>query len=172
MEPPAAPAHPDQVGQSEAAANVNSGAVERTEILPGGTLGVAPTAGSTQTQPAGSQVAGDRAAASPAQAIIVTISGRESPQLSPPNVNIKVGQVVEWVNSSSAVQELIANPSRATQPSNATLPASAQPFDSGFLRPGHSFRYRFSVPGEYRYLCKVNSLNSSTHASGEVVVEP
>jgi plastocyanin len=172
MEPPAAPTHPDQVGQSEAAANVNSSAVERTEILPGGTLGVAPTVGSTQIQPAAAQVAEGGAATSPAQAIIVTIGGRELPQLSPPHVNIKVGQVVEWLNSSGAVQEVIANPARATQPSNATLPAGAKPFDSGFLHPGQSFRYRFSIPGRYGYLCKVNSFNGSKRVSGEVVVEP
>ena len=42
----AAPAHPDQVAQSEAAANVNSSAVERTEIRPGHALGVGSSAGS------------------------------------------------------------------------------------------------------------------------------
>lgn len=42
----AAPAHPDQVAQSEAAANVNSSAVDRTEIRPGHALGVDSSAGS------------------------------------------------------------------------------------------------------------------------------
>lgn len=40
LEAPAAPSHAEQVGQSEAAANVNASSVERTEILPGVTLGV------------------------------------------------------------------------------------------------------------------------------------
>jgi hypothetical protein len=55
VELPAAPAHPDQVAQSEAAANVNSTAVERTEILPGKTLGVAPRA-SKETQAGAAQI--------------------------------------------------------------------------------------------------------------------
>ncbi len=39
--PEAAPLHPEQFGQSQAAADVNASAVERTEILPDHTLGVA-----------------------------------------------------------------------------------------------------------------------------------
>jgi|SRR5579872_813367 len=40
VEAPAAPQYPEQVGQSEAAANMDAKSVERTEILPGTTLGV------------------------------------------------------------------------------------------------------------------------------------
>lgn len=39
-EQPAAPTHPDQVAQSEAAADVNASSVDRTEILPDHALGV------------------------------------------------------------------------------------------------------------------------------------
>lgn len=39
-EQPAAPARPEQVAESEAAANTNASSVERTEILPGHALGV------------------------------------------------------------------------------------------------------------------------------------
>jgi hypothetical protein len=55
VESPAAPARADQVAQSEAAANMNSSTVERTEILPGDALGTRPTAGSTATQSGGNQ---------------------------------------------------------------------------------------------------------------------
>lgn len=40
LEPVTAPPHPEQVGQSEAAADVSASSVERTEILPENTLGV------------------------------------------------------------------------------------------------------------------------------------
>lgn len=46
---PAAPADPEQAGQSEAAAAVDAGAVERTEILPGKTLGVSGLGGAAKT---------------------------------------------------------------------------------------------------------------------------
>lgn len=170
-EPPAAPAHPDQVAQSEAAANVNSSAVERTEILPGATLGVGLTAGSKEPQSARAELAAAGSGTVHTRNAVVTISGHQTPQLSPAKVEVKVGQSVAWRNSSGTVQEVVANPARGTRASNATLPADARPFDSGFLRPGHSFRHTFSVPGVYRYFCKVNGLNNSAQVTGEVVVE-
>lgn len=51
QKPPDAPAHPDQVAQSEAAANVNASSVDRTEILPGHALGVAERASATTPMP-------------------------------------------------------------------------------------------------------------------------
>jgi hypothetical protein len=49
VERPAAPPRPEQVAQSEAAANVNAGSVERTEILPGGALGVSGSYNGSET---------------------------------------------------------------------------------------------------------------------------
>jgi plastocyanin len=175
VEQPAAPLHPEQVAQSEAAANVNARAVERTEILPGRTLGVSGANGTAQVVPAGAQPAtppsAKSASSSVATPIVVTISGNAEPKLSPPRVSIRTGQTVEWVNSSTTMQEIIANPARATQPSTASLPTGAKPFDSGFLRPDHSFQHQFSAPGVYPYFCKMNSWNNSMQVVGEVVVE-
>lgn len=56
-ESPASPAHPDQVAQSEAAANVNANSVDRTEILPGRTLGVSGSAGTTARKAAENNLA-------------------------------------------------------------------------------------------------------------------
>jgi plastocyanin len=166
---PAAPVHPEQVGESEAAANANAGAVERTEILPESTLGVAgSTAAAGPAHAVGHQPA--VAAKSASAPVTVTIIGNSAPKLSPPRVTIKAGQTVEWRNSSASLQELIANPARETQ-SSAALPAGAKPFDSGFLRQGHSFEHRFSVPGVYRYVCKVNDLTNPVQAMGEVIVQ-
>src|SRR5713226_9272722 len=33
------------------------------------------------------------------------------------------------------------------------IPPGAKPFDSGFMRPGTTFDYTFTVPGTYRYTC-------------------
>ena len=52
QEQPAVPTCPDQVAQSEAAANVNASSVDRTEILPGHTLGVSGSEGMTNTSEA------------------------------------------------------------------------------------------------------------------------
>jgi plastocyanin len=166
VEPAAAPPHPEQVAESEAAANVNASAVERSEILPGNALGVSGLA-STVT-PVGARPLGNSSAESTAKPRIVMISGNAAPKLSPARVSIRIGQSVEWLNFSVTMQEIIANPARAKQASSVTLPSGVTPFDSGFLRPDHSFQYHFSVPGTYRYLCKVNN---SEQVVGEVVVE-
>ena len=170
LDSPAAPVHAEQVAQSEAAANLNAGAVERTEILPGSALGVGGSAANPETTPPGVE----RATHSPAKSVSpmrVTIDGNAAPKLSPPRVTIKVGQSVQWLNSSGTVQEVIANPARETHLSGAALPANAKPFDSGFLQHGHSFEHQFNVPGVYHYVCKVNNLTHPVQATGEVIVQ-
>jgi plastocyanin len=160
---PYAPLHPEQEAQSELAANVNAQAAERTEILPGNTLGTG-TSAINPAAPPPSSAAPARAAAQP---VIVEIRGNENPELSSPRVTIKPGQIVQWRNSSPKIHEVIANPARAKAPSNALLPSGAKPFDSGLLRRDHSFSYRFTVPGVYRYFC---DLNSAHPVEGEVIV--
>jgi plastocyanin len=170
-EPPTAPPRPEQVGQSEAAANVNAQSVERSEIIPQITLGVTGTGDESETAHPVSQPTTGTAAPARATLVIVTINGNAVPKLSPPRVRIKTGQTVLWLNSTATIEEIIANPARETQLSDATIPTNVKPFDSGFLRPDHSFRYHFTAPGIYRYFCKVGDLNSSTQVLGEVDVE-
>ena len=155
---PYAPAAPDQVAESESAANVNAEAASRAEILPGNTLGVGASA--ANAAPAGATQNASRAAT-------VDITGNGSVQLSPARLNIRAGQTVQWRNSSGQVREIIANPAKSKPPGNALLPAGVNPFDSGFLRPNATFSYRFTVPGVYRYFC---DLNSSQQVVGEVIV--
>lgn len=168
-EPTDAPQHAEQVAESEAAANANARAAERTEIVPGNTLGVSNSAGTSATEASGTQPIANSPAKPTSQPVVVKITGNEAPKLSPAKVRIKIGQTIEWLNSSDAMQEIIANPARAEKASDATLPAGAKPFDSGLLRANHTFQYHFSVPGTYRYLCK---LNNAEQAMGEVVVAP
>jgi plastocyanin len=163
--PPAAPFHPEQVAQSQAAANLGAGAVERTEILPGHTLGVVASSATTANATGES-----KPAKSPANAVVVKISGKEAPRLSASTVNIRAGQTIEWFNDSSNMQEIIADPARAKRPFAATLPAGAKPFDSGFLRPDHSYEYRFTVTGVYRYFCQLNDYSNPSQVAGQIVV--
>lgn len=168
QEQPAAPARPDQVAQSEAAANMDASSVDRTEILPGHALGVAELADATTA------IESNKSASVPAKSaanpVVVGISGNKAPRLSKSTINIKVGQTVEWLNNSGKVQEIVANPARAQQSSTAALPAGAKPFDSGYVRPDHGYQHRFTVPGVYRYVCELNCNNNPMQVVGEVVV--
>lgn len=75
---PAAPERADQIAQSEAAANLNSSAVERTEILPGDALGVSPTTTSEGTRSGGAQSIAGRLAYPPARSESVVAKLRNS----------------------------------------------------------------------------------------------
>jgi plastocyanin len=54
------------------------------------------------------------------------------------------------------VHHATSDPSLAIKPAEVTNPPGAEPFDSGFLRPGETFRHIFTVPGEYKYTCVVH----------------
>ena len=45
------------------------------------------------------------------------------------------------------------DPKLAKKVEDISLPAGAQPFNSGDLSPGVVFRQKFTVPGTYRYIC-------------------
>jgi plastocyanin len=78
------------------------------------------------------------------------------PAFQPPIVTIKAGQSVEWENVGNEVHHATSDPSLAIKPAEVTNPKGAEPFDSGFLRPGETFTHTFTVPGEYRYTCVVH----------------
>jgi plastocyanin len=166
--PPYAPFEPEQVAQSESAANINADAASRAEISPGNTLGVG------GSMPKSSPVFGGTNSTTPSKPAnagrtVVEITGDRAATLSRQQVNIRVGETVEWKNSSARVHEIIANPAKPEATSQPILPAGAKPFDSGLVRPNHSFVHRFEVPGTYRYLCDVND---SQPVEGEVIVAP
>lgn len=58
----------------------------------------------------------------------------------PNTLTIKVGTTVKWTNS-------------ATDKINHTATAADRSFDSGLLKPGESFRFRFEKTGTYQYIC-------------------
>jgi plastocyanin len=74
----------------------------------------------------------------------------------PTIIKIKVGDSVEWKNAGNEVHHATSDPSLAIKPAEVTNPPGAEPFDSGFLRPGETFSHIFTVPGEYKYTCVVH----------------
>ena len=45
------------------------------------------------------------------------------------------------------------DPTLVLIPENAALPKGAVAFDSGWVLEGEPFRYTFTAPGVYRYVC-------------------
>lgn len=86
----------------------------------------------------------------------------------PPTIRVKVGQTVEWKNSSAEVHTVTADPHVAVNPQDVSLPEGAHPFDSGYLNPGQTYQHTFRVPGVYRYVC---TLHEVQHMVGRVIVQ-
>jgi plastocyanin len=85
----------------------------------------------------------------------------------PALLTIKVGETVEWKNVGNSVHHASSDPSTAVNPTEVSNPPGAKPFDSGFLQPGQSFTYTFTVPGTYKYICAPHETSGMV---GEVVV--
>lgn len=152
-----------QAGQSEQEANRNAAAAERAEIVPGHTLGVSTQPAAGSATPAPTAEAKRVAGTAP---VVVEMKGEEL-KFFPPKVTIRPGQTVEWVNSSKEVHDVVASTSKVGDKADVQLPAGAEPFDSGFLQPGKSFKHTFTKPGVYRYVC---TLHEVQHMVGEIVV--
>ena len=93
---------------------------------------------------------------SPARAAassVVIKMGDAPPMYEPVNVTIKAGETVEWLNNGGVVHSVTAVPGDASSPKDVALPMGAATFDSGFMPPGGTFDYTFTVPGTYRYFC-------------------
>ena len=87
----------------------------------------------------------------------------------PATVHIQAGQSVEWRNTSVITHSVTDDASLAKKAGDASIPAGANPFNSGDIPAGQVFSTAFSVPGTYKYFC--------THHEGDgmlgtVVVGP
>ncbi|MEX2532036.1 MAG: plastocyanin/azurin family copper-binding protein [Gemmatimonadota bacterium] len=74
-------------------------------------------------------------------------------QFVPDTVRIQVGQTVVWTNPTPLPHTVTADPNAVGDPAQVILPEGAETFDSGNMFTGDEFRYTFTVPGTYQYLC-------------------
>ncbi len=98
-------------------------------------------------------LAASLALAGPAAAAETVVEMTADLRFVPQTVTIQAGETVEWRNASPMAHTVTADPAKAGDPAHVALPEGAQPFDSGFVQPGGSYRHRFEVPGTYRYFC-------------------
>jgi plastocyanin len=108
-----------------------------------------------------------RADPTPAASTVVHIS--TFLKFGPQDVTIPVGGTVEWRNSSIETHTVTDDPAEAKDPAHAELPAGAQAFDSGPLKPGQSYSHTFTVPGRYSYFCRPHEMHGML---GAIVVTP
>lgn len=88
------------------------------------------------------------------QKVVITSALRFSPE----HIQIRVGDTVEFVNSSQGTHTVTADPSLAKEEADVILPKGATPFNSGAIAPGKTFTHTFSVPGLYQYFCRPHEL--------------
>lgn len=86
----------------------------------------------------------------------------------PEEVHLRVGESVLWRNESLLAHTVTCDPAELDDPSLIERPEGAQPFHSGRLGRGDEFRWRFEVPGLYRYVCLPHR---DVGMAGRVVVE-
>ncbi len=84
---------------------------------------------------------------------VIAVEMNDNLRFAPTEITIKAGDTVEWRNIGSVRHTVTADPGRAPGSKNIELPASAETFDSGWVMGGQSFRYTFSEPGVFRYIC-------------------
>lgn len=87
-----------------------------------------------------------------APAVVVKMTDKP-PKFKPLKITVKVGQTVEWINNAETLHSVTTDADSAQKPTDVSLPPGAKPFDSGFMKPGATFDYTFTVPGTYKYLC-------------------
>lgn len=90
-------------------------------------------------------------------------------EFTPKEVEIHVGETVEWRNTSLLMHTVTADPDKATLAESVQLPDGAQPFDSGNMDPEATFRHTFEKAGTYRYFCIPHE---GVKMRGTVVVKP
>lgn len=87
----------------------------------------------------------------------------------PATVRIKVGQSVEWRNKGFFAHTVTFDPAQAENASHVSLPPGVEPFDSGKIGGGQTWRHTFTVAGEYHYICKPHEDHEML---GVVIVAP
>jgi plastocyanin len=104
-----------------------------------------------------------------AQKPAATVKMTDKLRFDPDRVKVKVGDEVLWTNTSAITHTVTDDTSKARDPKDAMLPQGAPPFNSGSIDPGGQWRFRFTVPGRYKYFCMPHEAMGML---GEVEVVP
>ncbi len=119
------------------------------------------TAAPAQKRPPAKKTAG-------APAVVVKMAG-DNLTFDPPTVTIRRGQTIEWQNNTRAlIHTVTTDPAKVANKADVHLPAGAQPFDSGYMKPGDTYKHTFTVRGTYKYVCVTHEVQNMF---GEVVVK-
>ena len=84
---------------------------------------------------------------------IIIVEMNDALRFVPAAITVKAGDTVEWRNVGRIPHTITADPKRLPGSKDIALPAGAQAFDSGWVLSGQRFRYTFSAPGVYRFIC-------------------
>ncbi len=77
----------------------------------------------------------------------------------------RVGQTVRWHCVAGVHTVTAYHP--ANDHHSLRIPSDAKPWDSGFLQPGQTFEYKFTVPGVYDYYCMPHEMGGMV---GRIIV--
>ena len=89
----------------------------------------------------------------PTPGVAATVEMTSALVFNPAEVTIKLGETVEWRNTSSLAHTVTADRRVTADAANIALPEGAKPFHSARVAAGSLFRHTFKTPGTYRYIC-------------------
>lgn len=107
-----------------------------------------------------------RTARAAGKTVVVTMTDTP-PAYVPEKLTVKAGTTVVWKNTGKSLHDVTTDAAMAQNKSDVALPPGAKPFDSGFMPPGASWSYTFTVPGRYVYVCIPHEKD---HMVGEITV--
>ena len=113
--------------------------------------------------------AADQAPAGPTTQPAATVKMTDDMTFQPAALTVTVGTTVRWENASKDEHTVTADPKRAGDAKDVSLPAGAEPFDSGKIKPGGSYSHAFTVPGTYKYVCLPHE---DMGMLGQIIVKP
>jgi plastocyanin len=84
--------------------------------------------------------------------VVVKMSDKPTMYM-PAKLTVKAGTTVVWKNTAGSIHDVTTDPDSVQNARDVSLPPNVKPFDSGFIPPGGSWSYTFTVPGHYEYTC-------------------
>jgi plastocyanin len=72
----------------------------------------------------------------------------------PPDLTVKAGTTVKWVNNSDNRHTATGDPKFEKSPGQTVLPPGASPWSTPFIANGQNTSHTFTAPGRYQYFCR------------------